>query len=75
MNVDDQFEQEHLYLTLRECRVCGKTKDLIDGFYKIRKNKYNLSSYAYECKECAIKRVVESRKNFSQTSVWQYPDW
>ena len=40
MDIDDQFGTEHLYLTERECRVCKKTKDLINDFYRIRKNKY-----------------------------------
>jgi len=32
MDISDQFEVEHLYLTERKCRSCGETKDLIDGF-------------------------------------------
>ncbi len=62
MNIEEQFQIEHLYLTDRKCRVCGKTKNLIDGFYRTRKNKYQPSAYAYECKECTVKRVIESRK-------------
>jgi hypothetical protein len=76
MDLGDQFETEHLYLTERTCRVCGETKDLIDGFYKIRKKKYNLSSYSYECKYCTIKRVSKSRKSFyTKNTLWEYPDW
>ncbi len=77
MDVDDQFELEHLYLTERTCRTCGTKKDLIDGFYRIRKNKYHSSSYSYECKSCTIKRITESRqKNKKNLPVlWEYPDW
>lgn len=74
MNVDDQFEVEHLYLTERTCRTCKQSKDLIDGFYRIRKNKYQLSSYSYECKECTKKRIINARKAGSK-NVWEYPDW
>jgi hypothetical protein len=76
MDLGDQFETEHLYLTERICRVCGETKDLIDGFYKIRRNKYNLSSYSYECKHCTIKRIKKSRKlYYKDKNIWEYPDW
>lgn len=78
MDLNDQYEIEHLYLTERVCRTCGETKDLIDGFYRIRKKKYQLSSYSYECKSCTIKRVMESKtkKRKSKKSVmWEYPDW
>jgi hypothetical protein len=75
MDIDDQFGTEHLYLTERECRVCKKTKDLINDFYRIRKNKYQLSSYSYECKECTKKRIIKSRKNPNSVDKWEYPDW
>jgi predicted nucleic acid-binding Zn ribbon protein len=76
MDIDDQFELEHLFLTERKCRVCGKIKDLIDGFYLTRKNKGALpSSYSYECKECTIKRVVTSRMTTKVFDKWEYPDW
>ena len=75
MEVDDHFELEHLYLTERTCKSCGQTKDLIDGFYKSRKNKYQASSYSYECKECTIKRV-STRRNIQKKDIgWSYPDW
>ena len=32
MDLDDQIELEHILLTERKCRVCGKVKNLIDGF-------------------------------------------
>ena len=54
MDFDEQLELDHFVLTERKCRVCGKTKDLIDGFYLIRKNKSIQSSYSYECKTCTI---------------------
>ena len=75
MDVDDQFELEHLYLSERKCKSCGQIKDLIDGFYRIRKNKYQPSSYAYECKSCSVKRVVSNRKNNPKLFDWKYPDW
>ena len=76
MDVNNQFELEHLYLTERTCRSCGKVKDLIDGFYRTRKNKYHLSSYSYECKECTIKRVMNSKsKRKLSFGDYEYPDW
>ncbi len=76
MDVNNQFELEHLYLTERTCRSCGVVKDLIDGFYRTRKNKYHLSSYSYECKECTIKRVMKSKnKQKLSNDNWEYPDW
>jgi predicted nucleic acid-binding Zn ribbon protein len=75
MKVDDHFELEHLYLTERTCKSCGQTKDLIDGFYQSRKNKYQASSYSYECKECTIKRVTIKRKTSKILEKWEYPDW
>lgn len=75
MDLNDHFELEHLYLTERICKTCGQRKDLIDGFYKLRKNKYNSSSYSYECKECTIKRVTSSRRIKKSVLEWLYPDW
>ena len=48
--------------------MCGKMKDLIDGYYLIRKNKNIKSSYSYECKECTIKRVRSKKKTNNQSS-------
>jgi predicted nucleic acid-binding Zn ribbon protein len=74
MNLDDQFSLEHLLFVERECRTCGQVKDLIDGFYLIRKNKKIFpSAYSYECKECTKKRVLKSKKKGSV--LWVYPDW
>lgn len=75
MDVDEHFELEHLFLTERVCKVCGQKKDLIDGFYQSRKNKYQASSYSYECKECTIKRVTLSRMTSKILDRWEYPDW
>jgi len=75
MDLDDQFELEHLFLSERKCRSCNIRKNLIDSFYRIRKNNTMSSSYSYECKECTIKRIKESRKRKAYCSVWEYPDW
>jgi len=49
---------------------------LIDGFYRIRKNRGpSASSFSYECKECTIKRVVASRMVSRVVDKWEYPDW
>ena len=76
MDFDEQLELDHFVLTERKCRVCGITKDLIDGFYLTRKNRGTLaSSYSYECKVCTVRRIVENRKKSSPHADWQYPDW
>ena len=64
MDLDDQFDLEHLFLTERKCRSCG-----------IRKNNTLLSSYAYECKECTVKRVIVNRMATKVFDKWEYPDW
>ena len=46
MELDDQLKLGHLLLYDRKCRVCGNTKNMLDGFYRTRK-----------CKECTKKRV------------------
>ena len=75
MDIDDQVELEHLLFTDRKCRTCGEVKDLIDGFYLSRKDRGTIpSSYAYECKVCTIKRIVDRRKK-KPFSDWTYPDW
>ena len=75
MDLGEEFELEHLLLVQRTCTKCGKSKDLLDGFYKTRKDRGNLpSAYSYECKQCTIKRVAEGRR---KTTRWitEYPDW
>ena len=74
MEIDSQIRLGHLLLSDRECRVCGETKNLIDGFYLIRKDRGTLaSSYSYECKVCTVRRIVKNRKKRSVD--WAYPDW
>ena len=73
---DKQLKLGHLLLVDRKCRVCGEEKNLIDGFYRTRKGRGAVaSSYAYECKVCTIKRIVETRKKRAPFIDWQYPDW
>ena len=75
MDIEDQFELEHLFLQERKCRVCGQEKNLIEGFYLTRKNRKAVaSSYSYECKICTIRRIVDRRKK-KAFSDWAYPDW
>ncbi len=75
MDLDKQIRLGHLLLNDRKCRVCGEEKNLIDGFYRTRKDRGPVaSSYSYECKECTIKRIVDSRIKDIK-SVWDYPDW
>ncbi len=76
MEIDKQINLGHLLLVDRRCRVCGETKNLIDSFYRTRKDRGAVSSsYSYECKDCTIKRVVESREIPKNNSLWEYPDW
>jgi hypothetical protein len=75
MDLEDQFKLEHLLLKERTCRVCGKSKSLLDDYYLIRKNRDDLSSsYSYECKLCCVQRIIKSRKSKTDNR-WQYPDW
>ncbi len=76
MDLDDQLEIEHLLFSERKCRVCGITKDLIDGFYLTRKNRSTFqSAYSYECKECTKKRTLSTRKKVNKRVDSEYPDW
>lgn len=76
MELDGQIRLGHLLLNDRRCKVCGKVKNLIDDFYRTRKSRGSVpSSYSYECKDCTIKRVMESRKKKVNDSKWEYPDW
>ena len=71
MELDEQLHLDHLLLLERECRVCGEKKNLLESFYRTRKNDKLASSYSYECKECTVKRILERRKNcikFSEDS-------
>ena len=62
MDLDEQLELAHLLIQERKCRVCGQEKNLIDGYYRTRKNVRLASSYSYECKECTVKRVCENNR-------------
>ena len=62
MDLDEQLELAQLLLQERKCRVCGQEKNLIDGYYRTRKNVRLASSYSYECKECTVKRVCENNR-------------
>jgi len=76
MDIDGQIRLGHLLLNDRKCRVCGEVKNLIDGFYRTRKDRGPVpSSYSYECKECTIKRIVSSRMTTRVLDKWEYPDW
>jgi hypothetical protein len=76
MEIDKQIKLGHLLLTDRKCRVCKEIKNLTDDFYRTRKDRGPVpSSYSYECKECTVKRIIETRKNKQLSSDWQYPDW
>ena len=76
MDIDGQIRLGHLLLNDRKCRSCGQIKNLIDGFYRTRKNRGPVpSSYSYECKECTIKRIINERKKKDPQVDWSYPDW
>lgn len=76
MDLDRQIKLGHLLLADRKCRICGEMKNLIDGFYRTRKDRGPVaSSYSYECKECTIKRILKSKKYDISLSDWKYPDW
>jgi len=73
MELDKQIRLGHLLLTDRKCRICGETKNLIESFYRTRKDRGAVaSSYSYECKECTIKRIMTNKKSDNR---WEYPDW
>ena len=76
MDLDEQIKLGHLLFNDRKCRVCGKIKNLIDDFYRTRKDRGSVaSSYSYECKECTIKRILSKRKKKNMYLNWEYPDW
>ncbi len=73
-DLENQISLGHLLLNDRKCSVCGEIKNLVEGFYRTRKDKGSVpSSYSYECKECTIKRVSKSAKNRYGLEI--YPDW
>ena len=74
MDLDEQVDLEHLLFLDRRCKTCGEVKNLLEDYYRTRKNKGSLpSSYSYECKECTIKRILETKNN--KIKDWGYPDW
>jgi hypothetical protein len=86
MDLDGQIKLGHLLLNDRKCRTCGETKNLIEGFYRTRKDRGPVaSSYSYDCKECTKKRMSEFRKlkkDKPDLPYWPvprikdiYPDW
>jgi hypothetical protein len=75
MELDKQIKLGHLLLTDRKCRTCGETKNLIESFYRTRKDRGAVaSSYSYECKKCTIRRVASQMTN-RVFDKWEYPDW
>ena len=76
MDLDKQIKLGHLLLNDRMCRVCGENKNLIEGYYRTRKDRGAVaSSYSYECKDCTIKRIIDTRKKQTPFLDWDYPDW
>ena len=75
MQLDEQVGMGHLFLKERKCRTCGLQKNLIEDYYLSRKDPTLASSYAYECKACTIKRIIEKRKKENPFRDWNYPDW
>ena len=76
MDLDGQIKLGHLLLQDRKCRVCDKTKNLVEDFYRTRKDRGPVaSSYSYECKECTIKSMLEIKRKKDPFVDWSYPDW
>ena len=76
MDLENQFELEHLLFKERRCRTCKEIKNLIEDFYMSRKQKKGLpSAYTYECIECTLKRITVTRKSKKKIIEGQYPDW
>ena len=76
MELDKQIKLGHLLLSNRICRICGEEKNLIESFYRTRKDRGPVaSSYSYECKVCTIQRIVRNRQRENPFTEWNYPDW
>ena len=76
MDLGDQINLEHILLYDRTCRVCKKSKNLIEDFYLTRKGRGAFpSAYSYECKDCTKKRVLETKNKKKVNGMWEYPDW
>ena len=51
------------YFKIENVELVEKIKNLVDDFYRTRKDRGAVaSSYSYECKDCTIKRVIKKRK-------------
>lgn len=75
MEIDNQIKFGHLLLVDRKCRVCGEVKNLIDSYYRTRKDRGPVaSSYSYECKECTVRRI-STKRDTKIIDYWTYPDW
>ena len=73
MDISEQLTKSDLLLEERTCRVCGERKNLLDDFYKSRKNPALASSYSYECKVCTLKRINNYNKvNKKYTKIKMY---
>ena len=69
MDLDGQIKLGHLLLNDRRCRICGETKNLIESFYRTRKDRGAVaSSYSYECKDCTKQRIKKQRKKINSIS-------
>lgn len=76
MDITQQINLEHLLFVDRQCRSCGKLKNLLEDYYLTRKDRgYFPSAYSYECKECTVKRVIKNRKKINDLDILEYPDW
>ena len=76
MDLDKQLKLGHLLLVDRQCRTSGEMKNLVDSFYRTRKDRGPVaSSYSYECKECTIKRMITYKMTSKILDRWEYPDW
>jgi hypothetical protein len=77
MKFEEELELDNLLFKERKCRTCKIKKDLLNDFYLTRKNRRGFpSAYSYECKECTVSRIINSRKKQPQKSIdCQYPDW
>ena len=76
MELDKQIKLGHLLLSERRCRICGEEKNLLENFYRTRKDRGPVaSSYSYECKVCTVRRIVDTRKKVLPFAEWTYPDW
>ena len=73
MDLDGQIKLGHLLLQDRKCRTCGEIKNLVEDFYRTRRDRGPVaSSYSYECKDCTIKRIMANKKSDNDTSYLIY---